>query len=104
MVSLVGSEITTCSGLEGVARHQFTSDARSGTYWQNDYIAVVACDTDGSSLEESSGTYDAAIFTTNLSNGDYRQAYGDMGSELHVGGIDSDSTSDSSNQMSLWVR
>ena len=102
--TLLGSEITTCSGLLGVPRQKYTSSSRTGSYWQNDYIALVACDTDGSSLEASGGHYDAAIFTTNLTHGDYNGVYGDLGSEFRLGGSSGHASSASSNRLSVWLR
>ena len=102
--SLVGSEITTCSGLTGTARYQFTATTtRSGSYFQNDYIGIVACDTDGSDLEQNSH-YDAAVFTTYLNHGDYNYANGDIGSEFRVGGYTGSTYASSSNVLSVWVR
>ena len=104
LYTLLGSEITTCSGLQGVPRKQYTSSSRTGSYWQNNYIALVACDTDGSDLESSGGHYDAAIFTTNLNNSDYNYVYGDLGSEFRLGGTSGHATSSSSNRLSVWLR
>ena len=104
MPTLVGPEITTCSGLNGTPRHQFTADSRIPGHWENDYIGIVACDTDGDDLESDGTHYDAAVFTTNLNNADYNYSKGDLGSEFRVGGITGDSSSSSSNRLSLWVR
>jgi hypothetical protein len=104
MHDLVGSRITTCSGLTGSARYRYTS-SRSGSYFQNSYLAVVSCDTDGSSLETTSaGNYDAAIFSSNMSHGDHNYAEGTIGAEYTCGGSSRGYGAQSSNILGVWVR
>ena len=104
MVTLPGTEITSCSGLTYKARHQYTATSRTGSYFPNNYIAIVSCDGDGSSLEASGGNYDAAIFSANYNHGDYNYANGDIGSEFRVGGQYGSTAAGSSNRLAVWVR
>ena len=103
LLSLTGAEPFSCSGLQGVGRHTFSSTYLTGTYFPSSTIAVVACDTDGTGVE--AGThYDLAVFSTNLSHGDYNNALGDIGSEDRVGGVASTSSASSANILRIWVR
>ena len=103
LLSLTGAEPTSCSGLEGVGRHQFTSTFQTGTYFPTNTIAIVACDEDGVGVE-SGAHYDLAVFSSNLSHTDYANSLGDIGSKDRVGGITSDSSSSSGNILEIWVR
>ena len=103
MLEIVGEKITTCDGLNNNARHIFTSYTRTGSYFGNDYIAVVSCDNDGPSLETDTH-FDASVFSANIVHSDYNKTYGDIGSEFRVGGNEDDSTSDSSNVLQVWAR
>ena len=103
LVDLVGSVPTVCTDLIAAGRSHFNSTFRTGTYFVNDYIAVVACDNDGTALEVDTH-YDMAVFTTNLNHADYDMAKGDIGSEFRVGGINGDSSSSSGNILQIWVR
>ncbi len=103
-VSMPGSEPTSCSGLQGVPRRYYTGSSVSGSYFPNSYLGIVACDTDSTDLESSGGNYDMAVFTTNLSHGDYNYANGDIGSEFRVGGQSGTTAASSSNRLSVWVR
>ncbi|MAA77911.1 MAG: hypothetical protein CL916_01525 [Deltaproteobacteria bacterium] len=103
LLSLTGAEPFSCSGLQGVGRHQFSSTFRTGSYFPNDSISIVVCDVDGTGVE--AGThYDLAVFSTNLSHDDYSGSIGDIGSEDRVGGALSTTSASSGNILSVWVR
>ena len=103
LLSLTGAEPFSCSDLQGVGRHQFSSTFQTGTYFPSSTISVVVCDTDGTGVE--AGThYDLAVFSTNLSHSDYNNSLGDIGSEDRVGGIESTTSASSGNILSIWVR
>ena len=103
LLSLTGAEPYSCSDLQGVGRHNFTSTYRTGNYFPSDTLAVVVCDTDGTGVE--AGThYDLAVFSSNLSHSDYNTSLGDIGSKNRVGGVESDTSASSENILSIWVR
>jgi large repetitive protein len=105
MHNVVGTEITTCSGLTGTGRSSYTASTYTGSFWQSSTVTAVVCDTDGSSLETTSAdNYDAAIFSTYTSNGDYHYVEGTLGTEYTCGGSASGYGAESSNMLSLWVR
>ncbi|MCB9745214.1 MAG: hypothetical protein H6740_21715 [Alphaproteobacteria bacterium] len=104
MHELVGAEITTCSGITSAGRYSFSATIVSGSYFLNSYLEVVSCDNDGTSLEESGGNYDAAIFSSYIGHGNYNSYDGDLGSEFRVGGASGTVGASSANQLSVWVR
>jgi hypothetical protein len=103
LIALIGAEPTTCAPIVGTGRHDFPSTFRTGTYFPNEYIAIVACDTDGNDLEHSTH-YDLAVFSSNLNHTDYSASLGDIGSKDRLGGISSQTSSSSTNIVQIWVR
>ena len=103
MLEVVGEKITTCADLNYTGRHVFSASTRTGSYFPNDYIAVVSCDGDGDDLEFDTH-FDASVFSANYNHSDYNKNSGDIGSEYRVGGNEDDSTSGSSNSLQVWAR
>ncbi|MCB9762182.1 MAG: hypothetical protein H6739_20450 [Alphaproteobacteria bacterium] len=105
MHELVGTEPTTCSGLTSQGRYHYSATIVSGSYFPVATLDIVQCDSDGDSLETTSGGhYDLAIFDSFNGHGDHNYANGDIGSEFRVGGYTGTSTASSSNRVSVWVR
>ena len=106
MHAMIGTEPTSCSGLSGgTGRRRYAATTRTGSFWYSSQVDVVICDSDGSSSLEttSAANHDLAVFSTNISHGNYSNIDGTLGTEFTCAGGRS-SYGTAANTVRLWAR
>ncbi len=104
MLTLVGAEITTCSGRQLTNTPQaYSGSVTSGTWFSGSSLHIKTCDNDGTSTEAFNNSYDMAIFYAGGATSDFSVTNGDIGSEYQVAG-DGTVGDTSGNQVGVWVR